>query len=254
MRVCVLVAYDGTDFHGWARQPGELRTVQGALEAALAKVCGAEVPTTCAGRTDAGVHARGQVVSCDVPDTLEPQRLTRSLDRLTPDDVTVRAVVRVPDDVDARFSAVARRYRYRLSAASWVDPLTRRSVWVTGTPLDAATMHASAQALVGEHDFAAFCKTGASGGTVRRVLSVDVAAGDDGIVDVHVEAQSFCHQMVRSVVGALAVVGSGRRPSTLPAELVASGDRAALPQVAPPHGLVLWAVRYPPEAGIVWPV
>lgn len=247
MRVRGVVGYEGTSFHGWAVQPG-LRTVQGVLEEGLATVLGEPVAMTVAGRTDAGVHARAQVISFDVAGAgVDLARLRRSLDRLAGPDVAVLSLDEAPPDFSARFSAASRRYLYRYLTAAAADPFRRRYAWHVA-PLDVAGMAAAAEALLGEHDFAAFCKVGAHGGTVRSVVDAAVEHGPDGEVRFWVEAASFGHQMVRSFAGALAAVGHGRREAVWVRELLDSADRAGIGNVAPPHGLTLWAVRYRPAA------
>lgn len=243
MRVRGVVGYEGTTFHGWAAQPG-LRTVQGVLESALTTVLGEPVALTVAGRTDAGVHARRQVISFDCSDATELDRLRRSLDRMAGPDVAVHALDEAVPDFSARFSATARRYLYRYLTTPAADPFVQRYAWHVGEPLDADAMDIAARSIVGEHDYAAFCKVGAHGGTVRRVTEASVEAGTDGEVRFWVEAVSFAHQMVRSLAGVLAAVGQGRRDVDWVRSLVVSGDRAAIGNVAPPHGLTLWDVRY----------
>lgn len=243
MRVRGTVAYEGTAFHGWAAQPG-LPTVQGVLEDALATVTGEAVSLTVAGRTDTGVHARAQVVSFDVADAgTDLARLRRSLDRLAGPDVAVCSLEEAEPDFSARFSAKSRRYLYRYLTAAAADPFRRRFAWHVRA-LDLGAMAAAVPPIVGEHDFAAFCKAGAHGGTVRRVAEATVAPGPDGEVRFWVEAASFGHQMVRSLAGALAAVGHGRRHPEWVRDLLDSTDRAGIGNVAPPHGLTLWDVRY----------
>ncbi|QIG41760.1 tRNA pseudouridine(38-40) synthase TruA [Nocardioides anomalus] len=252
MRIRLDVAYDGTGFHGWAAQPG-LRTVEGALGNALATVLRVEaVELTCAGRTDAGVHARGQVVHCDLPDPVVESgldRLGRRLDGVLDADVRVRRVARAPEGFDARFSAVWRRYAYRIAdRPETVDPLRRASVLAWGRPLDAALMNQAAQALVGEHDFAAFCKRREGASTVRELLELVWSREADGLLVAHVRADAFCHSMVRSLVGCALAVGEGRRPPEWAGDVLGAGVRDSAVPVAPAHGLTLEEVGYPPEA------
>jgi tRNA pseudouridine38-40 synthase len=244
VRVRLDVGYDGTDFAGWAKQPGQ-RTVQGVLEAALSTVLRTpEVALTVAGRTDAGVHAVGQVAHCDVP-TL-PDDVLRRLARVLPQDVRVRSVAVVPPEFDARFSAVQRRYEYRIGDAPWgVDPLRSRYVLAWPRPLDLAAMAAAAAGLLGLHDFAAYCRRRDGATTVRTLLQLDVARAGDEIVCA-VAADAFCHSMVRALVGALLAVGEGRHPVEWPASLLQRDRRADEVPVAPAHGLTLVAVDYPP--------
>jgi tRNA pseudouridine38-40 synthase len=259
VRLRIDLAYDGGDFHGWAAQPG-LRTVQGELEAALATVLRVPAPAVvCAGRTDTGVHARGQVVHLDVePEALaaaggrydgDPcDALARRLDGLLPDDVRVRRVVAVPDDFDARFSPVWRRYVYRVTDGV-PDPLTRGHVLAWPRPIEVDALQEASAALVGLHDFAAFCKQREGATTVRTLL--DLAwTRDRDLVTGTVRADAFCHHMVRSLVGCLLTVGEGRRPVAWAAEVLAAGVRDPAVTVVPPHGLTLEEVGYPPDADL----
>ena len=249
------LAYDGTDFSGWARQPG-LRTVQGVLEEALARALRLpEAPqVTCAGRTDAGVHARGQVAHVDVDsgqDGIDLAVLARSMRGLLPDDVTLRHVQVAPEGFDARFSALSRRYRYCVcdDSRAW-DPLRRREVLFHPRALDLDAMNASAAPLLGERDFAAVCRPREGGTTIRNLLTLEWMRGEGGLAEMHVSADAFCHSMVRALVGLLIPVGEGRRPQEWPAEVVAQGVRDSSVQVMPAHGLVLEEVRYPDDEGL----
>ena len=238
VRLRLDVGYDGTAFAGWARQPGR-RTVQEVLEAALAlKLRLPEPPRlTVAGRTDAGVHATGQVAHVDVPRPVT----AREVNPVLPDDVRVRRVAPAPRGFDARFSARSRRYLYRVTDAV-PDPLRRHDTLAHPRPLSPERMTVAAAPLLGLHDFAAYCRRAQSGTTIRTLLAVDVRRHGD-VVAVEVEADAFCHSMVRSLVGVLLPVGDSRRPPEWPAELLTGGVRAAY--LAPPHGLTLVAVRYP---------
>jgi tRNA pseudouridine38-40 synthase len=248
------LAYDGTDFSGWARQPG-LRTVQGVVEASLAQALRLpDAPqVTCAGRTDAGVHARGQVAHVDVEATseLDLAVLARSLRGLLPADAWLAALVWAPEGFDARFSALSRRYRYSMcdSATHW-DPLRRRDVVRHARPLDLEAMTAAAAPLLGERDFAAVCRPREGGSTIRHLLSLDWGRDDSGFAVMDVSADAFCHSMVRALVGLLVPVGEGRRPVEWPADIVSRGVRDSAVQVMPPHGLVLEEVRYPDDSGL----
>lgn len=249
------LAYDGSGFRGFALQR-EVRTVQGVVEAALARLFGGPVATTGAGRTDAGVHADAQVLSCDVPADArilgDPERARRALDQLCGPEITVWAVRVVDGDFDARFSARSRRYVYRLCDAPAMSPRWRHTTWHAGPPeLDVAAMAAGGAALVGEHDFSSFCRRPGEAHLVRRVLRLEVrrvaaAPGTpgSGLVLVEIDGRAFCHQMVRSIVGLLVPVGRGRRPSDDVAAVLAAGDRALAGVVAPPHGLTLVGVDY----------
>jgi tRNA pseudouridine38-40 synthase len=239
------VAYDGTDFSGWAAQPG-LRTVYGELAGALSVACRAEVRLTVAGRTDAGVHATGQVCHADLPADVEPDRLVRKLARLLPCDVRVRAVTPVPDAFDARFSALRRHYRYRVATAPHgAEPLRARDTLAWPHPLDVDAVNAASQRLLGEHDFAAFCRRREGATTVRALQELAWTAEPDGVVTAAVAADAFCHSMVRSLVGALLDVGRGRRGPDWPSALLARRERASEVPVAPAHGLTLVGVDYP---------
>lgn len=243
------IAYDGGAFHGWAAQPG-LRTVQGELEAWMTRILRLDAPAslTCAGRTDTGVHARGQVAHVDLPAPGLADQLLHRLGRVLPGDLVVRAASEVPESFDARFSALWRRYTFRL-ADSAPDPLLRGLVLRVRSPLDAETMDAAARSLVGLHDFGAFCKRREGATTVRTVLDCHVGRRPDGdfagVVEVGIRADAFCHSMVRSVVGALVAVGSGQRDCAWLAGLLDRPDRAGDVQVLAPHGLVLEEVGYP---------
>ncbi|MGH8894224.1 MAG: tRNA pseudouridine(38-40) synthase TruA [Actinomycetes bacterium] len=251
VRLRVDLGYDGTDFAGWARQPGG-RTVQGVLEQALRTALRLEaVSTTCAGRTDAGVHARGQVAHVDVPvGAYEGQAavLGRRLAGLLPRDVGLRDIGLAPAGFDARFSALWRRYAYRVSDARYgPDPLRRNEVLHHHRPLDVALMNAAAESLVGEHDFAAFCRRREGATTVRTLLQLSWERSADGPAVGTLVADAFCHNMVRALVGALVAVGDGRRAVRWPAEVLAGRERVPDVQVAGPHGLTLEEVRYPAD-------
>jgi tRNA pseudouridine38-40 synthase len=245
VRVRLDISYDGTDFSGWAVQP-DRRTVQGVLEDALRTVLRLpDVALTVAGRTDAGVHASGQVAHCDLPAL--PDDLVHRLAGLLPPDVRVRAVRAVPTEFDARFAALWRRYVYRISdASSGVDPLLRYQMLGWPRTLDVAAMAAAAETLLGLHDFAAFCRRREGATTTRTLLQFTVArVGDE--IGCTVVADAFCHSMVRSLVGALLAVGEGRRAVDWPASLLARDRRADDVPVAPAHGLTLVEVGYPSD-------
>jgi tRNA pseudouridine38-40 synthase len=243
--VRLLVAYDGTGFHGWARQRDpSVRTIEGALGAALAWVLREDVRLSVAGRTDAGVHARGQVVSFVTASSIEPQRLRAAANgRLAPE-VVVRDAAYAPDGFDARFSASAREYRYFVDTAEVPDPFTARFVWHRPGPLSVPAMRAGARALVGEHDFTSFCRRpGEDRSTVRDLQRLTVSREGELVV-FSLRANAFLHQMVRAIVGMLAAVGQGRRSPEDVAAALAARDRARAAPVAPPQGLTLERVVY----------
>lgn len=225
--------------------------MQGELEAALAVVSRTDPPrVTVAGRTDAGVHATGQVAHVDLqPAVAQDRLLLRRLNGLLPEDVRVRRTTLAPDGFDARFSALARTYRYRVvDRPDLVDPLRRREVLVWPRPLSLEAVQAACRPLLGEHDFAAFCKRREGATTVRALLALDWTRTDAGVLELVITADAFCHSMVRSLVGAMLAVGEGRRTPDWPGALLASSTRSSEVPVAPPHGLVLEHVAYPPDA------
>ena len=237
----LILAYDGTGFHGFARQPGT-RTVQGALEGALERLLGDAPRLSVAGRTDAGVHAWGQVVS--FPAEGDPERLKRALNGRLGPEVAVRAARTAPRGFDARHSARAREYRYWLRTVEPPDPFTARYHWHRPGTYRVAEMRRAARALRGEHDFASFCRAPRHGGsTVRRLDALTVRPTGEGL-EFRARAGGFLHQMVRSLVGTLVAVGEGKLGADeMPASLAARSRRAAGP-VAPPLGLTLVRVLY----------
>ena len=254
MRLRIDLGYDGTDFRGWATQPG-LRTVQGTLEAALATVLRVpSVPVVCAGRTDTGVHARGQVAHADLNDAAAyDERLLRRLNGILPADVRVHHVAPAPEGFDARYSAVWRRYAYRVAdSPGAADPLTRGHVLWRPRPLDIDAMAEAAAPLVGLHDFASFCKQREGATTTRTLLELSWAREETGLVVATVRADAFCHHMVRSLVGCLLAVGEGRREPAWPATVLARAARDPSVAVVPAHGLTLEQVGYPVDtAGLL---
>ncbi len=251
-RFRMLLAYDGSAFRGFAENLG-VRTVSGDLRAALARVLGTPVDLAVAGRTDAGVHARGQVVSFDAPiGRVEPDRLRKSLNSMLAPHIAVRGVEPAPAHFHARFSARWRRYRYLVLAAEVPDPFLAATAWWVPDPLDVALLAAACEPLMGVHDFSSFCRRprgeqGEAASMVRRVLAAGWSAADhpDGrLLTFEVTATAFCHQMVRAITGTLVEVGRGRRTVAQVAEAVGGADRALAGQLAPPHGLTLWEVGY----------
>lgn len=252
VRLRIDLAYDGTEFSGWARQPGR-RTVQQTLEDALALVLRVgEMRLTVAGRTDAGVHARGQVAHLDLDAELAASwpadQLARRISRLVPDDVVVHRISPAPPGFDARFSALSRRYVYRIDdRLPMRDPLRRREVLWWPRILDADLMRIATHELIGEHDFAAYCKPREGATTIRTLQELVVHRGDREI-ECQVVADAFCHHMVRALIGSLLVVGEGRQPPEWPAELLRHGVRDPRVPVIAAHGLSLEEVTYPPDA------
>ncbi|HST49633.1 tRNA pseudouridine(38-40) synthase TruA [Jatrophihabitans sp.] len=251
VRLRLDLEYDGTGFAGWASQPG-LRTVQQVLEAALSTLFRVpRVAVVVAGRTDTGVHATGQVCHCDVAAAgwaEQRGRIVRRLAGLLPPDVRVRAVTEALADFDARFSALWRRYRYRICDAEYGAPVLRRVDTVGWKrTLDAAAMDRAGQRLLGLHDYAAFCRRRPGATTVRRLEQLAVRRRGE-LVEIEVQADAFCHSMVRSLVGALAAVGEGSRDEEWPYRLLGLGERSDHITVAPARGLTLVAVGYPAEA------
>lgn len=254
MRLRADVGYDGAEFHGWAGQPGQ-RTVQGVLEGALQRLLRLpETPIlTVAGRTDAGVHARGQVAHLDVPAAawdVVSASASRRLAGLLPADVRAHAIGPAPEGFDARFSALWRRYSYRvcddLAAA---DPVRRRDTLWHPRPLDVDRMNEAATACVGEHDFAAFCRQRPGATAIRELIRLDWRrSGAGAVVEATFVADAFCHNMVRALAGALLAIGDGRRPVSWLAELMAGRIRHPAVRVMPPYPLCLEEVGYPASA------
>lgn len=252
------VGYDGSGFSGWAAQPG-LRTVEGELGEWLGRILRLDAPPvlTCAGRTDAGVHARGQVVHVDLPPESDGGRigpvdtgvlLSRRLARALPDDLVVHRVSPAPDGFDARFSAIWRRYVYRLwDTQADRDPLRRHHVANSPEPLDVTLLADAGSDVLGLHDFAAFCKRRDGATTVRTLLQVEPVRLPDGTLEITVRADAFCHSMVRSLVGGLTAVAGGRRDRQWLRGLLTLGSRAGDITVMPAHGLTLEEVGYPSD-------
>ncbi len=259
MRLRIDCAYDGTDFSGWAVQ-SDLRTVQGTLEEGLATVLRIpRVRLTVAGRTDAGVHARGQVAHADVADDVVLRQsargtdtpleaLARRVDGIMPPDLRVRRVRAAAAGFDARFSAIWRRYAYRIADAQELgDPLRRGHVLTWGQRLDLDAMNEASAPLLGLQDFATFCRRREGATTVRTLLDLSWTRDDSGIVVGAVRADAFCHNMVRALVGSLIAVGDGRQAVSWPAEVMIRRRRDAGVHVVRPHGLTLEEVAYPDD-------
>ena len=256
VRVRMLVAYDGSSYHGFAAQPG-LRTVAGTLGEVLSRLLGHPVEITGAGRTDKGVHAWGQVVSFDAQaDRFDPVRLARSLNGLCGPGLVVREVAPAARTFDARFSARSRRYHYTVVNRPVGDPFRWSTSWHVAEPLDLAALRLASDPFIGEHDFSSFCRRPRPGRSdrtgegreapslVRKVLDAGWVEVDDGVLRFEVEATSFCHQMVRSMVGTMVDAGRGRRRAGDIAGIIRARSRAAAGDLAPARGLCLWEVRY----------
>lgn len=255
LRLRLDIAYDGTDFHGWARQKGDLRTVQQTIEDALSLVLRSQVRLTVAGRTDAGVHASGQVAHTDIPDEAlnqrsiegDPGRLVRRLAKLLPDDVRVVDVREAPAGFDARFSALTRTYVYRVTThPAGALPTRARDTAVWPKPIELHAVQACAEALVGLHDFAAFCRPKEHATTIRDVHSFTWVEVSPMLYEARITADAFCWNMVRALVATCLTVGEGRRARTWPRELLLLDARSAEVSLAPARGLTLVGVDYPP--------
>jgi len=252
-RVRLIVAYDGSAFHGFAPNAG-VPTVGGTLAEALGRQLGRPVELTCAGRTDRGVHALGQVVTFDAPadrvaEPADLAALARAVNRMCGPEVAVRDPTVVEGDVDARFSARARRYRYRVWNHPEPDPFTARLAWHVDRPLSLPALRLGCDPLIGEHDFSSFCRRpkardGAEVSLVRRVTEAAWHDDGGGHLRFEIEASAFCHQMVRSIVGTLVAVGLGRMSAGEVRSALRARDRSRAGDLAPPHGLTLWTVRY----------
>ena len=239
------LAYDGTGFHGWARQGDPaIRTIEGTLTGLLERIVREPVTLSVAGRTDAGVHARGQVASFRTTSMVEPERLRRAVNGRFAPEIVVRDAAEVPDGFDARFSATAREYRYRIDERDPPDPFVARYAWSRPGRLEVTPMRAAARTLVGEHDFTSFCRhPGAGRSTVRNLATLSVARRGE-LLEIGAVANAFLHQMVRSLVGTLVAVGEGRVDPGSMSEVLAARDRAAAGAPAPGLGLTLERVRY----------
>jgi tRNA pseudouridine38-40 synthase len=264
VRIRLDIAYDGTHFRGWARQPS-LRTVQGTLEAALARVLGGSPALVVAGRTDAGVHASGQVAHLDLDEAQHARLVASGRGAAASDpvaalahrvrgalgaysDVTVRRTTPAPDGFDARFSAVWRRYAYRVADdVSGYDPLERERTTLVRASLDVEAMDAAARSLIGLHDFAAYCKPRDEATTIRTLLDYGWRRDDAGVVVADVRADAFCHSMVRALVGACVAVGSGRLQVDDVARLRDAAERTSRFTVLAARGLTLAEVGYPAD-------
>ena len=248
MRTLVLkIEYDGTGFLGWQLQP-EGRTVQGVLEEAIQKILQAGIRATAAGRTDAGVHATGQVVHFRTDSDMVVDRLRKGLNGVMPPDVRVLEAVQATDEFHARFSAEGRRYVYRIIRRP--SAMRRHHAWHVAYPLDVDVMRRACSPLIGRHDFTSFCQAASTAdGTVCEVRELDWIEEDDEL-RLHIEANRFLHHMVRTIVGTAVDIGRDRWPEQVMTEMLQAKDRRAAGANAPAHGLCLEAVRYPSEFGV----
>ncbi len=249
VRVRLTVAYDGSSFHGFAPNPG-VPTVGGTLIEALERILRHPVELTCAGRTDKGVHARGQVIDFVTSEGADLDALVRALNGLCGPSIAVRDPEVVPDDFSARFDATARRYRYTIHNSPTPDPFSVTTAWHIRDPLSLDRLRLGCDPLLGTHDFTSFCRKamladGSEASLVRDVHEARWQVEPDDVLTFWIEASSFCHQMVRSIVGTLVEVGLGKLTPGELMGILAARDRNAAGPVAPPHGLVLWTVTYP---------
>jgi tRNA pseudouridine38-40 synthase len=249
-RVKLVVAYDGSGFHGFWPNDG-VTTVGGTLVAAIEQVLGHTIEMTCAGRTDTGVHAWGQVVTFDAfSETLDLERLRTSVNKLCGPAIVVREAEAVDADFDARGSATARSYRYTVLNREVPDPFLHATTWHVPSPLDLRAMTLACDPLIGSHDFSSFCRRPkvpegqAPVSLTRRVTDARWVELSDGLLRFEISANAFCHQMVRSIVGLLVDVGRGRSRAGDVLGIIRAEDRQAAPSPAPPQGLCLWSVQY----------
>lgn len=247
--VRLLIAYDGTDFRGLAPNAG-VRTVVGELQRVIEPLIGEVPDIVMSGRTDSGVHAWGQVLSFTMPEgAVDLERIQKSVNSRLGPEVVIREVSEVDDDFSARFSATGRRYRYLIINRPVDDPFLARTAWWVPKPLDVAAMNDACPHLIGEHDFSSFCRRpkGAESGPAALTRRVDEARWIDlgeGLLRFDIAGSAFCHQMVRSIVGFMVGVGTGKRRADELPEVIAARNRAVAENPAPPHGLTLWGVDY----------
>jgi tRNA pseudouridine38-40 synthase len=244
------IAYDGTHFFGWATQPGH-RTLQDLVEEAISRISQTDIASIVAGRTDAGVHATGQVIHVDVPDAMFERELTYldlryKLNRILDDDVRIMKITDAPEGFHARFSALRRHYTYKiLDNNEVIAPLSRHDVASWYRPLEADRMNEASRLLLGHHDFAAFCKFKVGGTTIRTLEKYEWHRNDEGLLVADVVADAFCYSMVRNLVGAIVCVADGRQDPAWISQLLANKERVSDSLVFPARGLTLYQVDYP---------
>tara|TARA_B100000131_G_scaffold314677_1_gene351896 strand:+ start:60 stop:860 length:801 start_codon:yes stop_codon:yes gene_type:complete len=249
-RYRLTISYDGTLFHGFAKNP-DVDTVEGLLNEALQKLLGTAPSLTCAGRTDAGVHAKGQIVSFDsIP--FEMTKIQKALNTLCSPYVVITAIEEAGGDFSARFSAKNRTYRYQVLNQAHPDPFLSRYSWHVRAPISIERMNSAGQELVGEHDFSSFCRKNivvingekVHASLTREVTSLRWDVSEDNLLELWITANAFCHQMVRSITGTLVDIGIGKLDETSIEKILKGRHRNLAGQVAPPHGLTLWNVGY----------
>ncbi len=250
-RARLVIAYKGDEFHGFALNPG-VQTVASTLEGALAQIMQVPVKLTPAGRTDTGVHSRGQVVSADLPERTNLEVLIRQLNSMCGPSVVLRDAQWAAEDFHARYSALWREYRYSVLNSPVPDPFLATTAWHITTPLKLRGMQLACDAVIGEHDFSAFCRKPKLSdedsheySMRRNVINAEWREVDDEVLRFDIRSNAFCHQMVRALVGVFVEIGLGKRPPSDMRGLIVAGDRAQAAPVAPPHGLCLWEVGYP---------
>jgi tRNA pseudouridine38-40 synthase len=251
MRVALGVEYDGTAFHGWQYQ-GDVRSVQELLQQALSKVADHQVSVHCAGRTDTGVHATGQVVHFETTALRTDRSWILGSNVNLPDDISVSWAKQVPDSFHARFSAIGRHYRYLILNRAYRSALWRnRAVWIHH-PLDEKAMHKAAQKLVGTHDFSSYRALGCQAKHPVRTVHRLVVSRQDEMVSIDIHANAFLHHMVRNIAGVLVAIGKGEQPVSWTEEVLGLRDRTLGGVTAPPQGLCLTKVDYPEEFELGW--
>lgn len=250
-RLRIDLAYDGSNFAGWAKQP-DRRTVQECIEEALAKISRISPETIVAGRTDAGVHATGQVIHVDIPESVALDDLLYKLNRILDEDVRIHNISIAPEAFHARFSALRRYYRYKILDENKVlDPLSRIDVATWYRPLDVDVMNETSALLLGEHDFAAFCKYREGATTIRTLEKYEWKRNSEGILVADIVADAFCYSMVRNLVGAVVCVADGRFNPEWIVGVLNNKERVSDSLVFPPRGLTLYQVDYPSDAQLL---